>query len=551
MIDRAGAGGPGRGAGGGDRAGDHGGHRPGVLPLVGGVRRRSTTRCTRRSPSTRTTTAAAAAVRAGPPTRCWPRSRRWPRSRGWWRSARPGLDYYRDHAAPDVQRWWFREHIKIAKRTGKALMIHDREAHEDVLRILAEEGPPDQVVFHCFSGDVAMVKQCAEAGLRDVVRGQRDVRQRAAAPRRRRGRPGRISCWPRPTRRSSPRCRTGAGPTSPPWSRTPCAAWPRSRGWTWRTCATRSPPPPGAPSAPGETGSCQRLTTACGCSARPTSGNSPSGWASGRPSGWARTSSSSRGPFGRSPRWPRWSRGRRGARGGTRARLAHAGPAGGRRRPAGGHRDRPGAGRRAAADDRRPRAAARGPGGRGHRGRAAGRRAGPARRRRRCWSRTCPTTWRCRSLLHLLAAAAHAAAGPGHGAGRGGGPDVRRTRIAGVRRAVGEAGLVRGGPVRPGRCRAPCSGRCPTWIPGWSRSPGATRRPTTAAREEVFAVIDAAFRQRRKTLRAALAGWAGSAPEAERLLRAAGIDPGARGESLGVAEFARLAAVQREGPRTI
>jgi TatD DNase family protein len=75
-----------------------------------------------------------------------------------------GLDYYRQHAAPDVQRWWFREHIGIAKRTGKALMIHDREAHEDVLRILAEEGPPAQVVFHCFSGDVSMVKQCAEAG---------------------------------------------------------------------------------------------------------------------------------------------------------------------------------------------------------------------------------------------------------------------------------------------------------------------------------------------------------------------------------------------------
>jgi len=75
-----------------------------------------------------------------------------------------GLDYYRDTSAPDVQRRWFREHIKIAKRTGKALMIHDRDAHADVLRILEEEGPPSRVVFHCFSGDVAMVKQCAEAG---------------------------------------------------------------------------------------------------------------------------------------------------------------------------------------------------------------------------------------------------------------------------------------------------------------------------------------------------------------------------------------------------
>jgi TatD DNase family protein len=75
-----------------------------------------------------------------------------------------GLDYYRDHAEPSVQRWWFRQHIGIAKRAGKALMIHDRDAHADVLRILEEEGPPPRVVFHCFSGDVAMVKQCAEAG---------------------------------------------------------------------------------------------------------------------------------------------------------------------------------------------------------------------------------------------------------------------------------------------------------------------------------------------------------------------------------------------------
>ena len=67
---------------------------------------------------------------------------------------------------------------------------------------------------------------------------------------------------------------------------------------------------------------------------------------------------------------------------------------------------------------------------------------------------------------------------------------------------------------------------------------------TSAAREEVFALVDAAFGQRRKTLRAALAGWAGSAPEAERLLRAAGIDPGTRGEALSVAQFARLAAAR-------
>ena len=64
---------------------------------------------------------------------------------------------------------------------------------------------------------------------------------------------------------------------------------------------------------------------------------------------------------------------------------------------------------------------------------------------------------------------------------------------------------------------------------------------TSASRPEVFAVVDAAFAQRRKTLRAALAGWAGSAAAAELALRAAGIDPAARGETLDVSAFARLA----------
>ena len=67
------------------------------------------------------------------------------------------------------------------------------------------------------------------------------------------------------------------------------------------------------------------------------------------------------------------------------------------------------------------------------------------------------------------------------------------------------------------------------------------RRPPEADRDAVFAVVDAAFAQRRKTLRAALAGWAGSPAEAEAALRAASIDPSARGESLHVTDFARLA----------
>jgi len=75
----------------------------------------------------------------------------------------------------------------------------------------------------------------------------------------------------------------------------------------------------------------------------------------------------------------------------------------------------------------------------------------------------------------------------------------------------------------------------------------------TARREDTFAVIDTAFSQRRKTLRAALAAWAGSPGAAEAVLRAAGVDPALRGEALGIADFARIAAAaaRSAGPDTI
>ncbi|MEU7341463.1 16S rRNA (adenine(1518)-N(6)/adenine(1519)-N(6))-dimethyltransferase RsmA [Streptomyces sp. NPDC007074] len=73
---------------------------------------------------------------------------------------------------------------------------------------------------------------------------------------------------------------------------------------------------------------------------------------------------------------------------------------------------------------------------------------------------------------------------------------------------------------------------------------------TTASRHEVFAVVDAAFAQRRKTLRAALAGWAGSPVAAEAALVAAGVSPQARGESLTVEEFARIAEHRAAGNTT-
>jgi TatD DNase family protein len=75
-----------------------------------------------------------------------------------------GLDYFRDWATRDDQHASFRAHIEIAKRTGKALVIHDRDAHDDVLTVLADQGAPDIVVFHSFSGDAELAKQCSDAG---------------------------------------------------------------------------------------------------------------------------------------------------------------------------------------------------------------------------------------------------------------------------------------------------------------------------------------------------------------------------------------------------
>jgi len=76
-----------------------------------------------------------------------------------------GLDYFRtDEAGRSQQHASFRAHIDIAKRHGKALVIHDRDAHDDVLKLLEEEGAPETVVLHCFSGDAEFARQCADRG---------------------------------------------------------------------------------------------------------------------------------------------------------------------------------------------------------------------------------------------------------------------------------------------------------------------------------------------------------------------------------------------------
>jgi TatD DNase family protein len=76
-----------------------------------------------------------------------------------------GLDYFR--TPPELrarQQQSFKWHIELAKKTSKALIIHDRDSHDDVLSVLLEVGAPEKVIFHCFSGDVEMAKTCIERG---------------------------------------------------------------------------------------------------------------------------------------------------------------------------------------------------------------------------------------------------------------------------------------------------------------------------------------------------------------------------------------------------
>ncbi|QKE82506.1 TatD family hydrolase [Arthrobacter sp. NEB 688] len=76
-----------------------------------------------------------------------------------------GLDFFRTgpegHA---LQEESFRAHIDLAQRTGLTLQIHDRDAHDDVLRVLADAGAPERTVMHCFSGDLVMARECVARG---------------------------------------------------------------------------------------------------------------------------------------------------------------------------------------------------------------------------------------------------------------------------------------------------------------------------------------------------------------------------------------------------
>ncbi len=75
-----------------------------------------------------------------------------------------GMDLFRTGPGEAVQREAFRAHVALAKELGLALQIHDRDAHAQVLDVLARDGAPERTVFHCYSGDAAMARFCAEQG---------------------------------------------------------------------------------------------------------------------------------------------------------------------------------------------------------------------------------------------------------------------------------------------------------------------------------------------------------------------------------------------------
>ena len=76
-----------------------------------------------------------------------------------------GLDFFRtEPALQERQKYSFRRHIELAKKVNKALVIHDRDAHRAVLDLLIEEGAPEKTIFHCYSGDAEMARECIESG---------------------------------------------------------------------------------------------------------------------------------------------------------------------------------------------------------------------------------------------------------------------------------------------------------------------------------------------------------------------------------------------------
>ena len=153
-----------------------------------------------------------------------------------------GLDRYRKGASLEDQERSFRSQIRLAKRRGIALVVHTRDAHPDTKRVLADEGPPERLVMHCFSGDERDAADYLDLGAVLSFAGNVTYKN-ARTSRRRRRRARSTACCSRPTLRSSRRTRSAGSPTHPPGSPSSGPSWPRSRGSPSETWRPRWRPP--------------------------------------------------------------------------------------------------------------------------------------------------------------------------------------------------------------------------------------------------------------------------------------------------------------------
>ena len=154
-----------------------------------------------------------------------------------------GLDYHYDNTPRDAQEQGFRTHIAAARETGLPLVIHAREADDDMARILEEEMGKGAfpAVLHCFTGGPELARRAVALGLYISFTGILTFKNSDDAARDRRRRCRRTASWSRPTRRISRRGRIAASATSRPMSSRPPRCWPRCAAS--RSTRSRARPP--------------------------------------------------------------------------------------------------------------------------------------------------------------------------------------------------------------------------------------------------------------------------------------------------------------------
>ena len=155
-----------------------------------------------------------------------------------------GLDYHYDHSPRDGAARAFAEQVALAHQHGLALVIHARDAWDDLFDVLGAEGVPERTVLHCFTGGPTEARRCLDAGMYVSFSGIVDLQERRRGPRGGRRSARRTACWWRPTARSWRRCPTAATANEPAFVPLVGAAVAEARGTAGGGARRRAPPPP-------------------------------------------------------------------------------------------------------------------------------------------------------------------------------------------------------------------------------------------------------------------------------------------------------------------